>query len=400
MSLVTVILFACFSLGAFDYSFARHDDSVLVGPAFCANGQVAWCHNFTTASDCNAVKHCLQTVWLTQKRPTILGSCGSCEAEIQQIRQTISGNTTKEVIQELLENICDLNFITELFRKRCEKYVDQYVDKYFNDLLDLLRSDIDPAAICHILGFCSSVDSKALAFDDDNAIRFRNIILHLPNNIVDVPASNRLLGASKCTWGPSYWCHNLTSSKECGSTSHCINKVWATAQYPEDNDSVCKVCKDMVQQARDQLQSNETQEELREVFEGSCKLLPIKEVRNECIKLADEFVPELTEMLVSQMNPTIICTVAGLCNSPRIDNLLKAMPADSCTNCTAALTAVERYFEQAPRFQVMQQLIDLCGQLSSYSDSCIKVVTQNFAHIHETLRTEIRPFPVCHLSGM
>ena len=30
-------------------------------------------------------------------------------------------------------------------------------------------------------------------------------------------------------------------------------------QVPEDNDSVCQICKDMVQQARDQLLSNETQ---------------------------------------------------------------------------------------------------------------------------------------------
>lgn len=29
--------------------------------------------------------------------------------------------------------------------------------------------------------------------------------------------------------------------------------------FPEDNDGICKICKDMVTQARDQLQSNETQ---------------------------------------------------------------------------------------------------------------------------------------------
>lgn len=55
---------------------------------------------------------------------------------------------------------------------------------------------------------------------------------------------------------------------------------------PEDNgDSICDICKEMVQEARDQLQSNETQEELKEVFEGSCKLLPIKMVRMNCMKV-------------------------------------------------------------------------------------------------------------------
>lgn len=45
----------------------------------------------------------------------------------------------------------------------------------------------------------------------------------------------------------------------------------------------------MVQEARDQLASNETQEELKEVFEGSCNLMPIKLVRLECNKVEIEY---------------------------------------------------------------------------------------------------------------
>ena len=55
-----------------------------------------------------------------------------------------------------------------------------------------------------------------------------------------------------------------------------------------------------------------TQEELKEVFEGSCDLIPIKIIRNECKNLADEFVPELVEALSSEMNPDTVCTVAGM----------------------------------------------------------------------------------------
>jgi hypothetical protein len=53
------------------------------------------------------------------------------------------------------------------------------------------------------------------------------------------------------------------------------------------------------------------QEELKEVFEGSCQLIPIKLIANECIKLADQFVPELVETLASEMNPDTVCSVAG-----------------------------------------------------------------------------------------
>lgn len=93
-------------------------------------------------------------------------------------------------------------------------------------------------------------------------------------------------------------------------------------KVPEDNDSVCNICKNMVEEARDQLESNQTQQDLKDVFEGSCKLMHIEPVVNECIKIVDEYIPELVETLSSQMNPSVVCTVAGLCNSAHIDKLL------------------------------------------------------------------------------
>ena len=71
--------------------------------------------------------------------------------------------------------------------------------------------------------------------------------------------ARRLLGSEKCTWGPSYWCSGLRQSSKCQATSHCIDRVWSTNPYPEDDDDVCKICKEMVKEARDQLISNETQ---------------------------------------------------------------------------------------------------------------------------------------------
>ena len=108
--------------------------------------------------------------------------------------------------------------------------------------------------------------------------------------------------------------------------------------FEQDNDDVCTICKNMVTEARDTLRANETQEGLKEVFEGSCALIPIKVaffksiqqtmtpsfnfqiIRGECDKLVDEFVPELVETLSSEMNPDLVCTTAGLCNSGTLFN--------------------------------------------------------------------------------
>ena len=64
------------------------------------------------------------------------------------------------------------------------------------------------------------------------------------------------------------------------------------------------------------------QEEIRQVFDGSCRLIPIKLVSDECIDLANDFIPELIDTLASQMNPQMVCATAGLCNSVVVDKLL------------------------------------------------------------------------------
>ena len=89
-----------------------------------------------------------------------------------------------------------------------------------------------------------------------------------------------------CADGPNYWCSHVSNAKSCHAVKHCIQAVWERQVVPEDEgDSVCDICKEMIQEARDQLMSNETQEELKEVFEGSCKLIPIKLISMECIKV-------------------------------------------------------------------------------------------------------------------
>ncbi|SPP80857.1 uncharacterized protein LOC117583804 [Drosophila guanche] len=237
----------------------------------------------------------------------------------------------------------------------------------------------------------------------------------------------QLVGASKCTWGPTYWCDNFSNSKECKATRHCIQTVWEKKVVPVDTDSICQICKDMVTQARDQLKSNETEEELKEVFEGSCKLLPIKTIQKECIKMADDFLPELVEALASQMNPDQVCSVAGLCNSARIDEQLKQayqaalegkVPLDeeddsteetsvalkpnqlSCGNCNLLSNMIHRKFEAANRDEMVEQFLHVCGSLSSFSDACANIVLTYFNDIYEHVRQHLHTDGLCHLSGV
>lgn len=170
----------------------------------------------------------------------------------------------------------------------------------------------------------------------------------------------------------------------------------------------------MVKQARDQLTSNETQADLKAVFEGTCHLIPIRKVERDCDRLADEFVPELVEALASQMNPQVVCTVAGLCNNARIDELLKGQPQQeqpiakntdvatglSCGNCGKISTIITQKFQNTNRDVVLDNMLEFCGGFSSYSDACASIVLTYFNEIYNHLKENLNSENICHMSGV
>ena len=160
-------------------------------------------------------------------------------------------------------------------------------------------------------------------------------------------------GSSKCTWGPSYWCANLPQVLQEGSPftflfplfpgqwmlccealhQGCVGerdgssgRRWGLKSTNKTPLIICMkiVCR-CARSARRWLERQETpwcptkprlrnnlnpiltsiehQEELREVFDGSCDLIPVGLISKECKALVEQFVPELVETLASEMNP-------------------------------------------------------------------------------------------------
>ncbi|KAG8037667.1 hypothetical protein G9C98_005878 [Cotesia typhae] len=227
-----------------------------------------------------------------------------------------------------------------------------------------------------------------------------------------------LLGEEFCTWGPGFWCKNITNAAQCGATKHCIEKQWKDMKVPEDRDSVCQICKDMIQQARDQLESNQTQQDLKAVFEGSCKLMIVKPIVEECDKLVDQFIPELVETLASQMDPSVVCSVSGLCNSARIDQFLleneqtlkkaykKIIPLkndeiepDECSKCFTIVTHMEDKLKKTSKDQFVDRLLEVCGHMGSFSDACSSIVLVYYKVLYDQLQNKFNAKSICHLSG-
>lgn len=374
--LLSLTILCCTNL-----SFARQV------PKECAKGPQVWCESLKRGAECGAVGHCTATVWEKQKPDVSDNEISSKFVKLFRGLKDVKDLINEEYLAASIESAChDIQY--PAIAKICKDNTAHFE----NYIHHVLKSNTSAETMCKIVGMC-------------NNMKLDNIIsLNKKSTNVPVKHKDQLLGKSRCTWGPSYWCSNFSTGRECNATPHCINRVWSKMTFPEDNDNICQICLDMVKQARDQLQSNETQEEIKEVFEGSCKLIPIKFVAEGCMKLADEFVVELIETLASEMNPQAVCSVAGLCNNAKIDRLLVDYNAQrelraGCYNCQKTVGVVRKKFDETKYEDFLVGLLQVCRNMDSLSDSCSMLIFKYYENILEAVKKDLNPEGICHVSG-
>ncbi len=147
------------------------------------------------------------------------------------------------------------------------------------------------------------------------------------------------------------------------------------------------------------------------MFDGSCRLIPVKAISDECIKLSEQFIVQLVDTLSSEMNPQVVCAVAGsvsiniqyflrtfdqstvlfmigLCNSERVDKLLEAHSAlkpGQRTECDVCLEESQKLADKIDGMDVSKiqdKLLEMCGRAGSYADACKATVIDNFEIIY------------------
>lgn len=143
---------------------------------------------------------------------------------------------------------------------------------------------------------------------------------------------------------------------------------------------------------------------MKQVFEGTCKVLYVEPAVKICDDLVDTMVPELVDAISSQMNPEMCCTVAGLCNNVEIDKALenrdpKLIQQANCNICDKFVKQTKTKVERMASQDVMNYLLDICGKMSSYSDSCASLALRYFEQIEAAIRAPVVPAELCFISG-
>ncbi|KAK7111881.1 uncharacterized protein [Littorina saxatilis] len=127
-----------------------------LGSDKCTWGPSYWCSSISSASTCQAFKHCLDSVWKhklldVQQTETCLFS----QKLVETIRRVLSFKNGNEHATHLVASMC--TFIKEDdMRKECKDTVTNYLPQIFK----LVESSMEPTSVAAVLGFCKPYDDS------------------------------------------------------------------------------------------------------------------------------------------------------------------------------------------------------------------------------------------------
>lgn len=72
----------------------------------------------------------------------------------------------------------------------------------------------------------------------------------------------------------------------------------------------------------------------------------------------------------------------------------------SCTQCNKIGSVFSTKFQSTGRDELLDGFLNVCGQLSSFSDSCASIILTYFNEIYEQLDGNLKANQMCHLPGV
>nr|XP_026692825.1 uncharacterized protein LOC100176110 isoform X2 [Ciona intestinalis] len=132
-------------------------------------------------------------------------------------------------------------------------------------------------------------------------------------SLVAYEVQSAVVGADRCTWGPSYWCKNYGAAKTCGAVDHCKTNAW---NKPVKNDEICTLCKEGMEMVDNYLKEKATKAKIEKAILQICSDIPLADLKTECKQVVTEnFDLIYDEGLILIGNGDMVCSAIGLCTS-------------------------------------------------------------------------------------
>jgi saposin len=214
----------------------------------------------------------------------------------------------------------------------------------------------------------------------------------------------------KCAWGESYWCSDLRIAKSCGAFQHCKTTVWANQILPQDNSDVCKFCQSIVTDVTAFIKEKKTEDDISRFLASACTLIPSESVAAECKQLVADFVPDIIELITSEMTPQVVCSLLKLCNGLEdtvqhskiipVDNAIAQQPvgdSEICNDCKKFMSDIRNWLMSKEYQDQVEKMIDdaVCSLLGALENECKALVHEFLPQLINATAQYYDPNVIC-----
>ncbi|KAF7491579.1 Prosaposin [Sarcoptes scabiei] len=267
--------------------------------------------------------------------------CKYCIYVNKQIKELIVGGPTEIEFKRHIEFAC--RYLGD-FKNECLQMVDQYIDILF----DFLRANYDPVKFCSSLKVCSTQTKNV----DQVFLPSANELLNILPVDFPAPKSDPIRSRSK-----------------------------------DD----CMLCKKLVDIIHDALQNNDTVEQIVNVLEEVCRILPSSK-RSKCENIIANYAHQLIQILTQDIDSDTACILVGLCsNNPTINPISKRN--SFCLECELIAHFIQNEIYSYNNEEQIEQFIKhhLCNRLSFVVQptNCQAFIDQYGAMIMQTIAQEV-----------
>lgn len=194
------------------------------------------------------------------------------------------------------------------------------------------------------------------------------------------------------------------NAKKCNAVDFCIKAVWESHDTKIDSSTICEGCKSWVGEARSLIEKGDKSGDVVKNLRWTCNFLSLPAFVDLCKTAIDESVPAILKMLTSAMDPNQICSALFFCNNIEYKQALMDEPSQkllpfTCGQCKHVGGVIEKKFAQAEQDDVLENMLEMCGEMSSFSDSCSSIVISNFDDIYTGLSKNIKADAICKTSA-
>nr|XP_003218519.1 PREDICTED: prosaposin isoform X1 [Anolis carolinensis] len=302
----------------------------------CTKGPEVWCRNVQTASHCNAIKHCRQTVW---NKPTVKSiPCDLCKEIVAVAGKVLKDNATEDEIYAYLTKACEFLPDSGLVAQ-CKEMVEAYLP----NILDMIKEELDnPEVVCSSLTLCQSLQKHLAEIKLQKQLQ--------TNKIPELDFSE-------------------LASPFMANVPLLLYPQDKPKQKSQEGGDVCKDCVQLITDIQEAVKSNAT-------FVNSL----IEHAVEECERLGPAFVDtcksyisQYSDLAIQMMmhmqeqQPQDICQMVGFCSSVKSVPLQILVPAKAISPVKAE--PVETSLSQRESFSLCEACTIMVEEVTSLLES-------------------------------